>query len=168
MKTQRQKCEQKIDAQKVMMAAKDKQIQQLKQQNAELRAMDTIQQHRTKQLGKRSKPAMSQSEMKLEEAVAIVVGKRRRTSTQQYQLPSLSELRREEKAHISVIVKQCRPELAQFRDIMRSALAGAEKTVLKNLVNTPDFTDGFLLLKGHCASGWTLQRFLIEQGLDVK
>ena len=51
--------------------------------------MDTIQQHHTKQLGKRSKPAMSQSEMKMAEAVEIIINKRRRTGAQQHQAPSL-------------------------------------------------------------------------------
>jgi YbbR domain-containing protein len=59
MKAQRQVSEQQIDVLKVKLAAREKQIEQLKQQNAELRAMDTIQQHRTKQLGKRSKPPMT-------------------------------------------------------------------------------------------------------------
>ena len=129
--------------------------------------MDTIQQHLTKQLGKRCKPERSESEMKVEQAVEIMINKRRRTCTKEARPLSLSEMRAEEKACISRLAKQHRKNLVQFHDIMQAAMETEWWATFESLANTPDFTDGFLLRLGSYASGWALHRFLIEQGLDV-
>ena len=105
--------------------------------------------------------------MKLDEAVETILRKRRRTGESESKPPPLSELRADEKVRIATILKEHRPKLARFSDIMRSAMAGAEMPAFESLVNTPDFTDGFLLRQCHLASGWALRRFLMEQGLDV-
>ncbi len=147
--------------------AQEQYIQQQHQQNEELRASDTMQQHRNKLLGKRAAPSHFPSEEQVTSAVATMIKKRRRTRATEARPATLQQKRATEKRIIAAVIREHKAELVEFKDIMRVALEAARECSFSRLKCRNDFTDGFLLHDGRLTGGRAMQRLLLDQGLEV-
>ena len=114
----------------------------LNRQNKELKQQITINKQELKTLKRRVDPTEPEDLAALEEAVRDQIIKRRKTSTSLDFPISLNELRALDRSNISQILKEVKPLLTSWDQILARCLGRLHSDRFTNLKSVDDFIDG--------------------------
>lgn len=118
-------------------------------------------------LGKRPLQPDPEEEAALQQAVASQIKRRRRSTNTTGAKVTLQERRAFDRATIEKIIKDNKPILKRWTDILEACLRGKVPQPFLRMQSIDDFIDGFQLF---CPPGFTvrsLERLLRDKGLEI-